>query len=238
MQPAENPPSLDKPRANYVNVTGYEGSPRRLLIVDDEAENRRILRDLLQPLGFEIEEAMDGTQCLERCAYRLPDAVLLDLRMGKLDGFEVARTLRRSFAGNPLGILAVSASVFESDRQQAIDAGCDDFLPKPFKEDQLLAILGRVLRLEWHVAENPVPSGGVEGPAEPNATPSPEEIDALLELSRRGDILGIKKRLGALQVAGAQNGAAFARRMAPLVASYQMDRIREVLVACKENSEA
>ena len=78
-----------------------------------------------------------------------PDAVLLDLRLGAMDGFEVARTLRARLPGGPLGIIAISASVFESDRQQAIDAGCDDFLPKPFEEAQLLGVLGRVLGLLW-----------------------------------------------------------------------------------------
>ena len=123
-------------------VTGYEGTTRRLLLVDDQEENRRVLRDFLQPLGFEIEEVSDGTGCLEICARRLPDALLLDLRLGLPDGFEVARTLRQRVAGTPLGIIAVSASVFESDRQQAIDAGCDDFPAQTLRGSSTPGVFG------------------------------------------------------------------------------------------------
>ena len=206
-------------------ITGYQGPPRTLLIVDDAAENRRVLRDLLQPVGFEIREAASGEECLEQCRQQRPDAVLLDLRMGRVDGYEVARTLRQWMAGTPLAIVAVSASVFESDRQQAIDAGCDDFLPKPFKEEQLHAVLSRVLKLQWVFAadESRREPGGVEG------RPEAAEIEAMLELSRRGDILGIKKRLAALRAAHGGNGGGFVRELEPLVAGYQMERIRDLL---------
>ena len=229
------PGGAGQPGAPARIVTGYQGARRRLLLVDDAVENRRILHDLLEPLGFEITEAADGETCLEQCAQRPPDAVLLDLRLGGMDGFEVARTLRRRTAGTPLAILAVSASVFESDRQQAINAGCDDFLPKPFKEDQLLAVLGRVLSLEWVLAAQPVTTEGASGqPASTDEVPTLEEIEALLELSRRGDIGGIKKRLRGWQTEGGRASSAFVRGLEPLVAGYQMDRIREMLTKHKQ----
>ena len=138
-------------------VTGYEGAPRRLL-VDDLKETRRVLHDLLQPLDFEIEEAADGAACLAACAQVLPDAVLLDLRLGKPDGFEVAHLLRaRKDRARP-GIIAVSASVFESDRQRALDAGCGNFLSKPLDMTQLLGSLGSVLGPRWTQADPPAPA--------------------------------------------------------------------------------
>ncbi len=214
-------------------VTGYEGGPRRLLLVDDVAENRRVLRDFLQPLGFEIEEAADGAGCQASCARRLPDAVLLDLRLGAMDGFEVARALRRRPDVAALGIIAISASVFESDRQQAIDAGCDDFLPKPFEESQLLGVLGRVLRLRWVQnipAPLPAPPAAAVSP-DVEGIPTPDEVNALLELSLRGDIVGIRRRLDAARLAGMSAGmATLARRLEPLVATYQMDGIHALLL--------
>ena len=206
---------------------------RRLLLVDDQAENRRVLRDFLQPLGFEIEEAATGDGCLEICARRLPDALLLDLRLGVPDGFEVASRLRQRAGATSLGIIAVSASVFESDRQRAIDAGCDDFLPKPFEETQLLASLGRVLGLRWvqagQTALTPAPGNAA---ADRPAAPLLEEINALLELSLRGDIVGLRKRLDTLrQTTGAADGtAALVRRLDPLAAAYQMEGIHALLL--------
>ena len=218
-----------EPRA----IIGYQGLPRRLLIADDEPVNRRVLVETLRPLGFETEEADNGAVCLDLCERRLPDAVLLDLRMPILNGLEVARILRRRPGGATVRIIAVSASAFENDRQHAMSAGCDDFVPKPFREDQLLSVLGRALGLAWvHAAASP--------PAAKNpsvaAVPPPAELDAMLELSRRGDILGIKKRLGAIR--STDHGAydAFVGSLEPLVAAYQMDRIREWLIRCKEQA--
>ena len=218
-------------------ITGYEGSPRRLLVVDDEPENRCVLCDLLQPLGFEIEEAGDGARCLEACARRLPDAVLLDLRLGQPDGFEVARTLRKRTAGALLGIIAVSASVFEDDRQQAINAGCDDFLAKPFEEARLLATLGRVLGLRWVQAAGATPAAADAPVTEDAASPSAEEIAALLELSLRGDIVGLRHRLTALRAPEAPPGSRLlVRALEGFAASYQMDQLHERLLAFKTHA--
>ncbi len=224
---------------DYQRIMGYDGARRTLLVVDDEPANRYVLRGLLEPLGFEIEEAADGVECLEHCARQLPDGLLLDLRMDRLDGFEVARRLRAGPGGADARIIAVSASVYDDHRQQAIDAGCDDFLPKPFREDQLLAVLGRVLGLQWRLTSDEGLSDHDHDTARGDLPPPPEEIDALLELSRRGDILGIRKRLGALQAAGQHRGCrTLARGLEPLVAGYQMDRIRDVLIRFKENGPA
>ncbi|MCA1659249.1 MAG: response regulator [Verrucomicrobiaceae bacterium] len=219
-------------KLNGTMPIGFQGPARRLLIADDDATNRAVLSELLTPFGFEIEEAVNGVECLQLCMRRLPDALLLDLQMAPIDGFEVTRQLRERPASRQLKIIAVSASVFEDDRQQAIDAGCDDFLPKPFKEEQLLAVLGRALGLEWTFSEAKETTKPVSQPRGA-ATPPVEEIDSILELSRRGDILGIKKRLAAL--AGADHGdyAAFVAGLQPFVATYQMNRIRDALLKLK-----
>ena len=173
---------------------------------------------------------------------QMPDALLLDLQMAPIDGFEVTRQLRERPAARNLKIIAVSASVFEDDRQHAINSGCDDFLPKPFREEQLLAVLERVLSLDWIFPEATQPRetpASVQGAAnhEP-ATPSVEEIDSMLELSRRGDILGIKKRLSALAAVETVNYADFVDQLQPFVATYQMNRIRDVLLKLKGETKS
>ncbi len=219
---------------------GFHAPARRLLIADDAPTNRNVLRELLEPLGFEIEEATNGAECLQRCAARRPDAILLDLQMPAVDGFEVARALRRNLGSAAPKIIAVSASVFEDARQQAIDAGCDDFLPKPFREEQLLEVLRKTLALEWTYPEGAVrqadtTDAAAGGDAE---LPPAAEIEAMLELSRRGDILGIKKRLTALASAEGGGYTTFVHGLEPFVASYQMNRIRDALLRVKEESEA
>ncbi len=221
-------------------VTGYEGPPRRLLVVDDQPENRRVLRDLLQPLGFELEEATDGEGCLAACARHWPDAVLLDLRLGsRSDGFKVARTLRAQSASRSLGIVAVSASVFEAARQQAVASGCDEFLPKPFEESQLLAVLGRVLGLRWTYEEKPFSPPVADAGLAVDPAPSSTEVEALLEFSSQGDVVGLRRRLEALRAPGVPVGSmALVRALEPLVTNYQMDQIHATLLRFQANGHS
>ena len=210
-------------------ITGYRGRRRRLLVVDDELNNRLVLREWLVPLGFEVDECADGDECLRRCG-RTPrlDALLLDLRMPGADGYQAARALRLQPAHTALKIIAVSASVFEADRQQALDAGCDDFLAKPFTEDVLLAALKRALVLDW-VTSAATPSIADHGGTGEAVLPPVAELDALLELSRRGDVLKIRRRLADLLV-GDPRHARFVEPLAALAASYQMNRLRDSLL--------
>jgi signal transduction histidine kinase/CheY-like chemotaxis protein len=148
---------------------GYRGPRRRVLVVDDEAVNREVLRALLAPLGFMVEEAETGEATLERVAENAPELILMDIRLRGLDGLETTRRLRAQPNGAALRIIAISASVFPIDRDQAIAAGCDDFEPKPFRAASLLASIGRWLGLEW------------EWPAAASASPPPSLPDALPE---------------------------------------------------------
>jgi signal transduction histidine kinase/DNA-binding response OmpR family regulator len=134
-----------------LEVTGYQGPRRRILVVDDVAINRELLRDLLEPLGFEVSLVEDGESALTAFAAKPFDAVLLDLRMRGLGGLEVASRIReKHFEGarRPT-IIAMSASVIAFDPQIAFDAGCDEFLSKPFLEQDLISRLGRRLALRW-----------------------------------------------------------------------------------------
>ncbi len=208
-------------------IIGVVGGARRLLVVDDDATNRAVLRELLVPLGFAVSEAADGLSALALARAERPHAVLLDLRFPNgLDGLTIARELRAEPALATTKIFAVSASVFESDRHQAFAAGCDAFLAKPFKDDQLFALLETHLGLKW-VRAGADGSGAVSA-AEVEAVPLPEETRAqLLELARRGDVLRLRARLAEL---GAEpRFAAEIATLDALAASYQMKRLREVL---------
>lgn len=210
-------------------VTGYAGARRRLLVVDDEAANRDVLRGLLEPLGFVIEECAGGAACVEAFARRAADAVLLDLRMpGALDGYATARALRTLPGGAAPAIIAVSASVFEADRQTAIDAGCDDFLPKPFGEERLFATLGRCLDLEWsYAAAERADERTANGMGETAVLPA-GEAEALLDLARRGDMRGVRERLKEIAVRQPECAGRL-RQLDALAAGLQLGRLRQEL---------
>lgn len=115
------------------------------LIVDDNINNRLVLRSLLEDLGFTVTEAASGMECLERIENIRPDLIWMDVRMEGMDGFETTRQIR-SFENERLSyspvIVALTASVLTEDRQMALDAGCDDFMMKPFMEDKVIDLTG------------------------------------------------------------------------------------------------
>jgi PAS domain S-box-containing protein len=109
----------------------------RVLVVDDQQENRDLLEQMLVPVGFEIRTANDGAEAVEFCKKYSPHLVVLDLRMPVMDGFEATRRIRAEH-GSTVKIIALSAGVFAENQQMALDAGADMFLGKPFQESDLL----------------------------------------------------------------------------------------------------
>jgi two-component system response regulator MprA len=125
----------------------------RILVVDDDRAVRDSLRRSLEFNGYSVELASDGAQALEAVEANRPDAMVLDVMMPRLDGLEVARRLRGK--GDDLPILVLTARDAVSDRVSGLDAGADDYLPKPFALEELLARLRALLR-----RRNPEPVGG------------------------------------------------------------------------------
>ena len=117
----------------------------RILVVDDERAVRESLRRALELEGYDVELAADGQEALYRLSANSdPDAVILDVLMPGVDGLEVCRRLRRD--GSRLPVLMLTARDAVGDRVAGLDAGADDYLPKPFALDELLARLRALLR--------------------------------------------------------------------------------------------
>jgi two-component system, OmpR family, alkaline phosphatase synthesis response regulator PhoP len=134
-----------------------------VLVVDDNQAVRESLRRSLSFNGYDVELATDGIDALDRIAKQRPDALVLDLMMPRLDGLETCRRLRS--AGEDLPILVLTARDAVADRVAGLDAGADDYLPKPFELAILLARLqGLLRRSQW--LRSAVTAGG---PAESNA---------------------------------------------------------------------
>jgi CheY-like chemotaxis protein len=139
----------DTTEAKEPNIIGFIGEKRRVLVVDDKWENRSVLVNLLEPLGFEILEATDGRNCLDKALEFKPDLILMDLVMPVMDGFEATRQLRKRTDLKKIVIIATSASVFDYSQHRSRKAGCDDFIPKPVRVKHLLERLRVHLELEW-----------------------------------------------------------------------------------------
>lgn len=217
------------PVGGETDITGYAGARRRILAVDDVEVNRNLLKELLTPLGFDVATAPDATTALALIRNGSAfDGIILDLRMPGIDGLELTRRIRARQQSPKPAIILTSASVLSFDPQIAFEAGCDDFLPKPFREDELLNILGRRLRLNW-VREQPVEPTVPPAPAQ-SATIGTQALHELTEAAARGDIRRIKQTLKELREQQALP-ADVLTDLEALAETYQMEQIRQRLAA-------
>lgn len=127
--------------------------PWRILVVDDQVESRSLLIKILTSVGFETCEASDGRQATQAFEREQPHAILMDLRMPHMDGFQTTRTIKQSERGRHVPIIAVSASTFEDDRRRALAEHMDDFIGKPFHALEVLDKLREHLKVEYVYAE-------------------------------------------------------------------------------------
>jgi predicted ATPase/signal transduction histidine kinase/CheY-like chemotaxis protein len=121
----------------------------RLLIVEDLAENRKILVNIFNRIGFQTKEAANGIQGVEICQRWHPDLIWMDIRMPVMNGYEATREIRSKEEGKEVVIIALTAQTFGNERQEALKAGCDDFISKPYMEEDLFAILKKHLNIQF-----------------------------------------------------------------------------------------
>jgi two-component system, cell cycle response regulator DivK len=112
---------------------------RRILVVEDQPDNRQILRDLLTSANFEVIEAVDGEAGLAAAAEHRPDLILMDVQLPGIDGYEATRRLKGDAALQSIPVIAVTARALNGAEQEARAAGCDGYIAKPISPRQLLA---------------------------------------------------------------------------------------------------
>ena len=169
-------------------VTGYAGPRRKVLVVDDVAENRAVMIDMLSPLGFKVVEAMNGFDGLDKAQSEWPDLILMDLVMPMMNGWEAMRQLRQLPGFKEVAIIAVSASASGGDQSSSLTVGANAFLPKPINLEQLLTQIGILLKLKWIEGEAAAPH-----PSEPQATgelvaPPAKDMEDLHHWARMGNM--------------------------------------------------
>ncbi|MCT7979804.1 AAA family ATPase [Laspinema olomoucense] len=121
----------------------------RLLIVDDRWDNRQLLRQLLSPLGFEIYEAENGKKALEIWERYSPHLIFMDMRMPVMDGYETTQRIKATTQGQGTAIIAITASTFEEEKAMVLSTGCDDFIRKPFRQNQVFDMLQKHIGVKF-----------------------------------------------------------------------------------------
>jgi signal transduction histidine kinase/CheY-like chemotaxis protein len=219
-----------------VQIVGYEGERRRLLIVDDDVANCNFLKELLQSVGFDVRAASSGDESLALVQREKFDGLISDIRMGAKDGHSVCREIRSNPDLAHLNLIASSASVYEDDRHKAMQAGFDDFVPKPVKEQELFDVLGRHLKLRWILKDrngaHPISKFATVERAieEPLAEelPPPSILDELMTLSKRGDVMGLRDEIERLDSSSPIHRT-FCERIRLLAAEFRMSAIQKIL---------
>jgi CheY-like chemotaxis protein len=121
----------------------------RILVVEDNLENRLLLSNLLISVGFEIREAENGEEAIELFHQWQPHFIWMDIRMPVMDGYEATAKIRTLPGGGAVKIVAITASVFNEQRQDILAAGCDDVVNKPYKDYEIFQTMARLLDIEY-----------------------------------------------------------------------------------------
>jgi signal transduction histidine kinase/CheY-like chemotaxis protein/purine-cytosine permease-like protein len=208
---------------------GYEGARRKILVVDNEEADRELLVQLLEPLGFELRTAASGHDALDLLAAGLrPDAVLMDLAMPGIDGWETIRRLRRLGLADAK-VAVVSANAFDKGLDNDAGVKPEDFILKPVRHSELLEWLERQLALRWTEAK-PAVAVAPPVPADAGAWnwPHPAHLHSLQEVVQLGYYRGIIARLA--EIDDAQPACAgFTAAMRELARQFQFEAMSREL---------
>jgi PAS domain S-box-containing protein len=141
-------------------VIGLEsGQPEyRILVVDDRLESRVLLVKLLDSVGFDVLEAVNGQEAIELWSSWEPHLIWMDMRMPVMDGYEATKRIKADLKGQATAIVALTASAFEEERSVVLSAGCDDFVRKPFRESVIFEKMAQHLGVRYIYAESALPT--------------------------------------------------------------------------------
>ncbi|NCJ07048.1 response regulator [Synechococcales cyanobacterium C] len=164
--------SLPKLQPSPQRVVGLKpGQPQyRILIVDDRTENRQLLVELLQPIGFQLQEAATGQEAIDQWQRWHPHLIWMDIRMPVLSGSEAAQHIKRQINSHPTILIALTASALEEQRQAILSAGFDDLIRKPFLAAEVFAKMAQYLGVEYIYAPASIPAatGSSSAPFSPS----------------------------------------------------------------------
>jgi PAS domain S-box-containing protein len=209
-------------------IIGFYPHPCKILVTDDQHENRAMLTHFLSTLGFEVQAACHGQECIEKALINRPHAILMDLSMPILDGFEATKRIKQIDHLKSVVIIAISAHTLAADWQRSLEVGCDDFIAKPIYTEVLLTLLQKHLNINWcYESKQTVPE---THPVTTDATtsgPSMQQAEILFELTMKGDIHGVIEFAKKLEQTDA-NLRPFVEKIYKLAKELNIKQIREI----------
>lgn len=212
-------------------VVGLEPGtgPYRILVVDDQKDNRDLLSALLEPLDLDVREAANGQEALDLFEEWSPHAVLMDMRMPALDGYEATRRIKATPKGRSTPVIAVTASAFEDAEKEVWATGVDGYVRKPFRSEEIFAVLAKCLGLRYIHADDPGPA-----PEKIDIRPlTREDLEAVPETLRQamrqavneGDMAALQERITRVE----ETDAGLARRLRNLADQYDYETLTHLL---------
>ena len=208
-------------------IISYQGEKKHILVVDDRWENRSVLVNLLEPLGFGVEEAENGLEGLDKMQKSLPDLVITDLQMPVMDGFVMLEKLRSDQELKHLKVLVSSASIAQLDQQKSIKAGGDDFLAKPINTQELFNALATHLKITWNYEEI-IPLIDSIDFDELVIPPEPADLQVLLELSEQGWLERIAE-VGEEIIQKDDRYQPFIRQLLNLAKDFELEKMQKLI---------
>jgi len=208
------------------NRIAYLGPRRKILVVDNEQVDREMLVNILQPLGFEMAEAANGLECLERHISFRPDLILMDLAMPVMDGWEASYIIRKVRQSDiPIGI--VSANAFDKGLENTAGIGAEDFILKPVSLSELLDWLGQRLEIDWVTQPEVAIANDGDAAEELSLQPPPQPyLEELLALIKVGYVRGVSKKIDEIELLDTKY-ALFVSTMRKLAQQFQLAAMKQ-----------
>ncbi len=214
-------------------IIGYFGQRQTLMVVDDQPVQRQMLAGMLAPYGFAVREAASGTECIDSVGEIRPDAILLDISMDDMDGWQTATLLRERGCSVP--IIVVSANVFEHQSARLKACGCQAFVGKPVLESELMDALQRNLGLQWVNYRN----AALLATARPTSAferLSEDERADIIQLARLGHVAALKRRLERILADDPSKDACCAQ-VSAFIGQYDLESLLDQLTKIEHADE-
>ncbi|MBI4397114.1 MAG: response regulator [Elusimicrobia bacterium] len=227
LQEADAPAEAGKMPVRRVRRLRPGQAHYRVLVVEDEEDNGRVLARFLGQVGFDVRKAANGKEALEEIEKWSPQLVLMDLAMPVMSGYDAIRRIRAE--GKRVKILAITARAFDESRRDAFEAGADDFITKPFREEELYEMVQRLLGVEYDYAESAAPGSLPEKREEvtpEDAASLPAALAAeILEATVKGDFDRVMDRIQQVEAGDARLAAG----LRDLAEQFDFQRLIELL---------